>query len=253
MRQKQGPLLGPFRRDNPMNAANLKRSMDSHTPLSLWVQCLIVSFTLEEGSRQGFLTNQGSLSVPFKDHPKGKLNPHWPECLNRPKGEYVDGQNPAPLGRWFVPLIEFHPSNLMQEFVHPQCIVANVNRTRPCIHRTRPLPAQMKRCRPVTSLPPVVSCINPAGRILELLPLQIHIETKSWISERRFLQNDNCLGVPCPFAGEKRANCADTVPQPKCARTPGASDLGRIPLLGCVSLSNSGPGQTSTWNPQRSR
>ena len=35
----------------------------------------------------------------------------------------VDGQNPAPVGRWFIPLfiiIGLHPSQPLQDFVHPQ-------------------------------------------------------------------------------------------------------------------------------------
>ena len=33
----------------------------------------------------------------------------------------VDGRNPAPVDRWFVPLfIGFQPSKVMQDFFHPQ-------------------------------------------------------------------------------------------------------------------------------------
>jgi len=33
----------------------------------------------------------------------------------------VDGRNPAPADRWFIPLfIGFQPSKVMQDFYHPQ-------------------------------------------------------------------------------------------------------------------------------------
>ena len=40
-------------------------------------------------------------------------------------GEYmehtVDGRNPAPVDRWFIPLsIGFQPSKVVQDFFHPQ-------------------------------------------------------------------------------------------------------------------------------------
>jgi hypothetical protein len=33
----------------------------------------------------------------------------------------VDGRNPAPVDRWFIPLfIGFQPSKVVQDFFHPQ-------------------------------------------------------------------------------------------------------------------------------------
>jgi hypothetical protein len=36
-------------------------------------------------------------------------------------GHTVDGRNPAPVDRWFIPLFTgFQPSKVMQDFSHPQ-------------------------------------------------------------------------------------------------------------------------------------
>ena len=36
----------------------------------------------------------------------------------------VDGRNPAPVDRWFIPLfIGFQPSKVVQDFFHPQYVV----------------------------------------------------------------------------------------------------------------------------------
>jgi len=35
----------------------------------------------------------------------------------------VDGRNPAPVDRWFIPLfIGFQPSKVVQDFFHPQYV-----------------------------------------------------------------------------------------------------------------------------------
>jgi hypothetical protein len=36
----------------------------------------------------------------------------------------VDGRNPAPVDRWFIPLfIGFQPSKVVQDFFHPQYVL----------------------------------------------------------------------------------------------------------------------------------
>jgi hypothetical protein len=46
------------------------------------------------------------------------------ECGKPNKSENtVDGRNPAPVDRWFIPLvIGFQPSKVVQDFFHPQYV-----------------------------------------------------------------------------------------------------------------------------------
>ena len=40
--------------------------------------------------------------------------------LSTMDGGTVDGRNPAPVDRWFIPLfIEFQPSKVVEDFFHP--------------------------------------------------------------------------------------------------------------------------------------
>ena len=42
-------------------------------------------------------------------------------CLLKRGDATVDGNNPAPVDRWFIPLlIGFQPSKVVQNFLHPQ-------------------------------------------------------------------------------------------------------------------------------------
>jgi len=52
------------------------------------------------------------------DGPVGDHHNPSPPLLDT---DSVDGRNPAPVDRWFIPLfIGFQPSNVVQDFFHPQ-------------------------------------------------------------------------------------------------------------------------------------
>jgi hypothetical protein len=41
--------------------------------------------------------------------------------LRAKSGDTVDGRNPAPVDRWFIPIfVRFQPFKVMQDFFHPQ-------------------------------------------------------------------------------------------------------------------------------------
>ena len=58
----------------------------------------------------------------WKTGPITYRSPTWPTC-SVCKCHTVDGRNPAPVHRWFIPLFTgFLPSQVVQDFFHPQYV-----------------------------------------------------------------------------------------------------------------------------------
>ena len=84
--------------------------MEFYCPFHIWDVILPID-ELHHIFQDGYCTTKQRSWIPNFDKISGA-----PHCMN----DTVDGRNPAPGDRWFIPLfIEFQPSKVVQDFFHP--------------------------------------------------------------------------------------------------------------------------------------